>query len=187
MPIPQFTLAVSGRIEDLPDRAHNLAAKGTGSPKGAMVVVLQEHHQRRIPGHFKQYARAKYRHKARSPIYKAFKRKKFHSITDLVRTGKTERMATGMARIRIGGTFGTFNKSAATVGIVGHLVMPVGFKMRWRDSSNPRAVRTEDMAREITAINPDEAAEMASTFQRVYTHNLNYYSTNRRSRIYGKK
>lgn len=186
MPLPNLTVTISTRLYDLPGRAHNAAGRA------ALQEELLEHHRQRIPGHFRQTARAKYRYKPRSAIYKAIKRKLFHSVTDLVRTGKTERLVTMAGRVRIGGTItGSFRKSGAIrrmPGLVGHLIMRVPWSRGYRDPRDARKVRTEDMADEITAVTPQEEQNIAYGFGRRYVARMNHYASgNRRALIYGAR
>jgi hypothetical protein len=180
-------MTIDAGLWDLPTVAHNKAGKE------ALGEELEEHHKRRIPGHFKQTARGKYHYKERSPIYKAIKKRKYHSITDLVRKGDTERMARSQHQVRIGGTVtGTFRQSGeprSAPGLTGSLIMWVPWSANQRDSTSPRAVRTHDMANEITAVTPEEEGNIAYGFGRRYLQRLRFYSAagSRRARIYGAK
>lgn len=190
MTIPEMSVSISTKLFDLPNRAHNAAGKQ------ALTAELNEHHRNRIPGHFRQTARDKYGYQPRSRIYMAIKRKLFHSTKDLVRSGKTERMATSIARVRIGGTVtgsfrpvkGTNRVRVTNPGLIGNLIMRVAFTRGYRDPKDPRRVTTDQMAAEITAVTPAEEQSIAVGFGRRYVAALNAYSTgNRRARIYGAR
>ena len=187
MVVIRASLTVDSKVLDLPTRAHNMAGKT------ALRQQLEIHHANRIPGHFRTTARSKYSYQPRSPGYKAHKREAFRSITDLVRTGSTERRVRGSYQIRIGGTIaGRLTKKPQTMTarvrnpeLIGNLVMRFPFPVS-RDNKNPRAVTIRQMADEITAVTQAEQSEIAAGFERKYTAELNRYRGNKKL-IYGRK
>lgn len=187
MVVIRARLTVDSKVIDLPTRAHNLAGKT------ALREQLEIHHATRIPQHFRTTARSKYRYQPRSKGYKAFKKAVFHSITDLVRTGATERWVKAARQIRIGGTVaGRLTKKSQTMTyrvsnpeLVGNLIMRFPFPVS-RDRNNPRGVTIGQMADEITAVTPAEEQEIAAGFEKRYTAELARYRGNRKL-IYGRK
>lgn len=187
----EISVEISEEIFDLPGRAHNLAGKE------ALRDELVRHHRERIPLHFRQNARDRYRYKKRSDVYLAIKRRKTHSTTDLVYSGATKSMVRGLGMVRIGGTMtgSTYKNGAkagqvrAEAGLSGHLVMQIPFSIGYRDSADPSRVHSADIADEITRVRDDEEREMAAGFERTYMRRLEYYGERgqRRRRIFGAR
>lgn len=159
--MPVFTPQIGAKI-DLPApildsarflRVHRAAAKD------AMRTTLKLHQLKRLESHFKQTNRAKYNHAPRTARYKAQKRRKYHSITDLVKTGETRRrMLNEHHAIRIGGTADTELKAS----MVMHFPFPEG------DRNPYGGIDVAQMRKEITSWTDDEIREAAGEFQEYY-------------------
>lgn len=185
-----ITVSLSEKLHELPGRAHNKAARK------AAVLLLQRHHQKNIPEHFKQTARNKYGYKPRSAAYKAYKRKRWHSITDLVASGRNRQLITAMGIIRIGGTITGSPKrtslSGKTYGSGREPGLRAQLRMRgnwpkFRDPRSARAVSIEDMKAEIATVTPAENQQLAQFFRDNYIRELNGYVGNIRRKVYNRK
>lgn len=158
--------------------------------KDSVRETLTFHHNKHMPRHFKREARARYNHKPRSEKYKAWKKRRFGSITDLVMTGSTRdklTKANGFDRITIGGAAEGGQKS-----ISGKLVYTFGFNdklkafyasqkaNRTRDQRAQRAknrggrfaavagghrVTLRDMRAELQTLTEDEADALRQVFE----------------------
>lgn len=135
----------------------------TRAVRGALQHVLEQHHRRRLPGHFEAPARAKYRHVERKPGWKAKKMNVWRSRTDLVASGRTKRAMLSQYRLTVSGN--------AASGMVGTLRMRFPFPASFANSTN--RVSLEQMAKEIGTITPDEAQDTAATFQKTYVRLIN--------------
>jgi mRNA-degrading endonuclease RelE of RelBE toxin-antitoxin system len=186
----QITVSLSEKLHELGGRAHRKASKL------AAIALLQLHHRKNIPQHFKQTGRNKYHYKARSARYKAYKRKRWHSITDLVASGRNRQLITAMGTIRVGGTITGSPKrtsmSGKTYGSGREPGLRAQLRMRgnwpeFRDSTNPRAVTINDMRDEIARVTEDENTSLAQYFKDIYVRELSTYSGNIRKKVYNRK
>lgn len=135
-------------------RIHNTVSKL------ALRRVLMKHHKERIPDHFKQTNRNKYDHKERSSRTKAYKRRKFGSITDLVKTGRTRQSMTATRpQVQIGG-------SGATV-MTGKMFMRFPFSVDLSPGTG-KTVTPAVMAAEIARWTETEAQEAAEDYRNFY-------------------
>lgn len=141
------------------ERVHNRAVRN------CLTKQLENHHRRRLPGHFEFPARAKYRYQERKPGWKAAKMSIWHSRTDLVASGRTKRAMLSQYRITVAGN------AAGGKGVVGTLTMRFPFPASFANSTN--RVSLAQMAREIATITADEAAEVTASFKRDYTAEIN--------------
>lgn len=129
--------------------------------KAAMTEVLLRHHKQRMPGHFKQSARQKYRHRPRNEIYKFRKRQKFRSILDIVKTGRTKRRFTMIKPlIQIGGS-GTDSK-----GIRGRAFYRFPFPAA--KDNKPQSVTTDQLAKELSTILREEREQIAEQYGQAF-------------------
>lgn len=160
-------------------------------------MLLQLHHRKNIPQHFKQTARNKYHYKPRSSSYKAYKRKRWHSITDLVASGRNRQLITAMGTIRVGGTITGSPKrrspmSGKTYGSGREPGLRAQLRMRgnwpeFRDPHSSRAVTINDMKDEIARVTEDENRDLAQFFKDNYVRELNGYVGNIRKKVYNRK
>lgn len=148
-------------------RAHNRIARG------ALRETLLTHATKRIPGHFTRPAHAKYGYAERSPSYRHFKQKKYHSSIDLVMSGRTKQAMSSQRQIKIGGT-------AAGGTLKGDLILKFPFgvaaqaafarRARGQSKGAPLAARARkdgkprvtiaQMRKEIATIAPNEVSEI---------------------------
>lgn len=136
-------------------RIHSSAAKD------AMRSTLRLHQIKRLQEHFKQTNRHRYNHQPRRDKYKAAKRRKYHSITDLVKTGETRRrMLNEKHTIRVGGTAESELRATMTM----HFPFPEDSAGR-----NPHGgVGIAQMRKELAAWTDEEVADAALDYQRFY-------------------
>jgi len=136
-------------------RIHNRISKRAG--KAAMLL----HWRKYIPMHFQRSNRSRYDHEERTKKYKAQKRKKFRSITDLVKTGRTkDYMLTVIPTIRASGK--------------ADMNMTITMKLRrpYRVGNNPNAhkqVTVEQQNKEIAAWVSEEEREVLMHYRDIYT------------------
>lgn len=159
MEMPDW-LASSARLR----RIHNQASKE------AARRTLAKHHKKRIPDHFKQTNRSKYDHKARSARTKAYKKKKFGSITDLVKTGRTKQSMTATSpQIQVGGTA----SSIMTGTMFMRFPFPVELEVR-----KPYSVTAAVMAEEIARWTETEAQSAADDYRNFYVEEFEKLTEN---------
>lgn len=140
------------------ERVHNRAAKE------AMRITMLDHHQKRLPGHFKRGNRAKYKHVRRKPDYRSIKQFKTGSTTDIVHSGRTKReVSQYMPKIRVGGT-------ATGPFMTGRIVYKFPFPVA-RVGKGVRA-HPEQMAREIGHFTQEELNDAAEQFGSSYLEEL---------------
>ena len=138
-------------------RAHSAVAKAS------VRKVLQVHHKKTLPGHFKQTNKSKYDHKARSKKWRSDKRRKYGSITDLVASGETKRKMLGTTpKIAVGGTADTFLHGTMT------LSFPFGKDGKRRTS----AVTLTVMRKEIARWTDDEQMAAGALVQQEYAKGI---------------
>lgn len=186
----EITVSIGEKLHELPGRAHRKAARK------AAIELLKRHHEKNIPQHFKQTARNKYRYKQRSAKYKSYKRKRWHSITDLVASGRNRQLITAMGTIRVGGTItGSPRRTTVTgkrtgtgrePGLRAQLRMRADWP-KFRNNRNPRSVTIEDMRDEVARVTEDENRELAEFFRSRYIKELNGYVGNLRKKVYNRK
>lgn len=173
--------------------------------KDSLRETLAYHHNKHMPRHFRREARERYSHKPRSEKYKAWKKKRFGSITDLVMTGSTKQKLTranGFDKIQIGGAAEGGKKALA-----GKLIYTFGFNdklvefyrsqkgNRTRDRRAQRAasrggrfaavagghrVTLRDMRAELQKITPDEADALRGVFEQALWGRVESYKAGRK-------
>ena len=128
--------------------------------KMAVRLTLLEYQQTDLKQHFKSTNRQKYDHQKRRPSYKAFKRRKYGSITDLKKTGRTERyMKTQRAKVTVRGN--------QTSKISGTMFLRFPFPITAKDN-NPKGVAPRQMMKEIETWARYERVRAAKNFERHY-------------------
>ena len=179
-PIPDFiwVLEIPTRAEDIAKREHNKFAKE------AMRQVMFHHWTKTIPGHFERSAARKYKHKKRDRKYIISKLKKFGSAIDLVKTGRTMRAMTTIAKITVGGT-------AQKETLTGKLTLRFPFKggtgslrRRAPGTSTVKQIAAVanliQMRREIEAWTPDERKAASKLFLKIYMKQVNSFRGQRK-------
>lgn len=171
---------------DIPKRPEFIAQSRVWNKivKDAVREALVYHHNTHIPRHFKRDARQRYEHKPRSEKYKAWKKRRFGSLLDLVLTGRTRDKLTkpqGYDKIVVGGAAEGGKKS-----LEGKLIYQFGFvqdiknyyaskkaQTNTRDprarkagqrQQNPNRVTLRDMRAELQRITQDEADDLRTVF-----------------------
>ena len=138
--------------------------------RNAITDTLLKHWRKRVPQHFKQNARTRYDHDERKAPYKKIKRRQHHSITDLVKTGRTKfAMTTRKPRVQFGGGAGL--RSSLGAGTRGRIFLSFPFPTS-RDNFTPGGVRIAQMAKEISTWTSDEVQQAAREFQLSYQEHL---------------
>lgn len=142
------------------------ARKHSGFIKESLKEEMILHWRRRIPDHFKQSARSKYRYEKRGSRYKRRKAQRFGSRRDLVKTRGTEQKFTAFYdRIRAGGSVG---KGQITVTLVLKWPFPTG-----KNAAPGVRVTVMDMAREIEATTVSEQQQIFNGFRDRYLRKFN--------------
>ena len=142
--------------------------------KTSLRRTLGLHHKVRIPQHFRRDARHRYRYHERKRVTKRIKRKRYHSITDLVKTGATKRkMIAGFESIRVGGS-----TEGGTVTGTMRLRFPFPTSNEWRGDG----VTPDKMAEEIARFTDEETKQVANQFKAFYVDEINKNLTSRRVR-----
>jgi hypothetical protein len=187
MPYLSITLSIPQRPYDIVTRHWNRIVKE------AMRKALDRHHKTRIPLHFKQEARHRYRYKERGIKYRAWKRKKYHSTRDLVKTGASERRMRNEKQIIIGGAAeGGKKPIEGKLRLKFNFTQTASFKASqkkrfiktergWYDNSKIRGgVTIADMKREIQAFTPEERRQFADDFWGFVWQGYQSYQTKRK-------
>lgn len=152
---PQLGVMIS-----IPDPIMNTArgiAMHNRISRQAATKVLQHHHIRRMPGHFRQTNRGKYDHRERTKAWKRQKRKRFNSITDLVASGRSrDYMMATYPRVRFSG-----NPAK---------VLEAYLRYRWpfpvsRDVKDPRRVTIDQMSKEIASWTTSEMQDAINLYR----------------------
>ena len=154
MPIPtiQFEVDISAFLADAPKQDRDLNRMA----KDSILEEAADYHKQHFPSHFSREARTKYHHRPRGRGYMAMKRRVFHSITDLIKTGRTEAQMTRTYQSRVGGSWTGGGEVHAT--LIYRFPFPAG--------DNPKTgVKFVDMAKEVTEVAPEHAAEAAQGFR----------------------
>jgi hypothetical protein len=169
---PGFEVVIPDDVRNMAVRPHNQAART------AMERTLVFHHKHHMPAHFRLDARHRYRHQERSKSWKAFKKKAYRSIIDLVARGKLKSSINAASTIRISGsiTGGT---------LMGTLVMRAPFPTR-NKSVNARVVTIQQMVRELQTVTDEEKMRLGRVFGDAYTKTLRSYIGNAKA-VYGRK
>jgi hypothetical protein len=162
------------RPEDIAKRHHNRFAKE------AMKRVLTTHHEKRIPGHFTKAAHQKYGYKTRTLKYMKAKARKYHSTTDLIKTGTSQRQMTSPSgrKITVGGAAEGGKKS-----LEGTLTMRFawpGGSGRFRKENTIQEVTAEQMKKEMQATTAEERQQMAKQFLHEYFAQVEQYRGSRK-------
>lgn len=163
LPQMKVTIETPANLEGLADRHHNRLIKQ------ALRQVLEEHHRKRIPLHFKADNRTKYQHMDRTPKYRRAKMRRFHSRTDLVKTGRTRDKMLSQYQLRIGGS-ASGSKTKAP-GVHGQLIMRFPFPANYSRSGTH--VDVAQMILEISRWTDQEANETSRQFLEIYTQSVN--------------
>lgn len=154
----QFVLEVPEWVHEAGDfqaRKHNKWVRDT------LKEALEEHHKKRIPDHFKQSARHRYKYAPRDPKYLKSKARYWGSRRDLVKTGDTEREMKRNKRIVISGSASGISQGKK--GIAGRLILRFPFKGgtgRFKKPHTRQAVNILQMKDEIERILPSEEHEI---------------------------
>lgn len=160
-------------------RIHNRACKD------ALRDEAIKHWKDRIPGHFKDEARAKYGHMPRKPRYIAMKQRIFGRTTDLVLTGRTRtKMTREQPQIQLGGKASNTDGSIGALRLTMRLKFPFGAKAQAGIANKARqgirhtgprtaGVTIAQMRKEISKILPEEARAIANSFRAGYMRHLN--------------
>jgi len=131
--------------------------------KSATRLALQEYQQGKFNEHFKKTNRREFKHAKRRDSYKSVKRRKFGSITDLVKTGKTrEYMRLQRAKIS---TKGNFSQGVSAT-------MYLKFPFPVADAENPKGVGPAQMRKEIEAWSPKTESAVARSLHRHFVSEL---------------
>lgn len=169
--------------------------------KNSVRDALVFHHQNHIPRHFKRDARTRYNHKPRNEKYKAWKKRRFGSIIDLVMTGSTrDKMtkANGYDRIVIGGaalggkkdlqgklsyTFGFNNKIVAFYKAqkAAKTRDPRARRSGASAAKSRRGVTLRDMRAELQTITADEAESLRKVFETALWGRVDAYKAGRKT------
>jgi hypothetical protein len=147
------------RPGDVAERHHNRFCRE------ALRRCLQTHHKDRIPQHFTKAAHQKYGYKPRTLKYMKWKARKFHSTTDLVKTGASQRSMVANGTITMSGS-AEGGKRALTGSLHLNFVFPGG-RGRFRKDSLQQ-VTIEQMRSEIQAMTADERREVARQMAHEY-------------------
>ena len=132
----------------------------TACVKKAVRLTLLEYQQTDLKQHFKATNRQKYNHQKRRDSYKAMKRRKHGSITDLKKTGRTERyMKTQRAKVTVRGN--------QTSKISGTMFLRFPFPITAKDN-NPKGIAPKQMMKEIETWARYERVRAAKNFERHY-------------------
>lgn len=154
-----FEVDVPRRPEELARRDHNRFVKES------LRECLKEHHEKRIPGHFTKSAHQKYHYIRRSEKYMRWKARRFHSTTDLVKTGASrDQMKTG--RITVGGAAEGGKDINAKLTL--RFVFKGGTGRFHRDTPMYRRITILQMHKEIQAMTDDERRAFAEKFSNDY-------------------
>ena len=156
MELPQM-LDPSAGGKSRVNRIHSKAVKT------AMRETLIDHHRKRMRGHFRQTNRNKYRHYERTTVTKRTKRRRYHSITDLVASGRTrDKMVRAYDRLRVGGSA----EGGAVTGTMSFkFPFPVARSVSLRKIGS---VTPQKMTEEISRWTAGEEKEAAEFFIRMY-------------------
>lgn len=183
MPVPNisFSIALTGAAA-IQDRDLNRMAKDS------MDEELAKHHKQRIPGHFSREARSKYKHKPRRRPYMAFKKRKFGSIADLVKTGETRRRVTSTYRRSLGGAWLRGGVLSAIRGTL-HYSLPFDWDRkpqggggrrrysRQQAALDTRNVKLQDIKNEIAYVTDSEGQDVAKGFGQRMQGRINRFAS----------
>lgn len=163
-------------------RTHNRIANT------AIRETLLTHATTRIPLHFTRPAHNRYGYAERSPHYRAFKQKKFHTSLDLVLSGRSKARMTSERKISVGGSatggdlkgdlklrfaWGLTGEGNQTTVQAAHGRRARGqskgppLSARGRKDGKPR-VTIAQMKKEMAAITADERSAMAHEVRERY-------------------
>jgi len=150
-------------------RTHNKIANNS------IRATLLHHAESRIVQHFARPAHDRYGYAERSPHYRHFKKKRFHTSIDLILSGRTKHAMTTQRQITVGGTatggtlrgdlklkfpFGLAAQAAHARRARGQS-KGAPLSARGRKDGRPR-VTIAQMRKEIAAITADERSQMAA-------------------------
>lgn len=174
-PIPRLYLQLDIPLKPrlVAERHHNRMVRE------ALKEVITAHHRFRIPKHFETEAHRKYGYKPRTLKYKKEKARRYHSVVDLVKTGKSKARMMASPRIVVTGS-AEGGKSPVTGKLVLKFDFAGGGGRRYRKKKSPQAVLIEQMHKEIQAMTPDEKREIASQFRRAYLQRWQIFNAGRK-------
>lgn len=178
LPPMVFVLDIPTRPADIAKRHHNKIVKD------AIRETAEWHHERFVPEHFKATNRQRYNHAPRGEAYKRYKLRKYHSRTDLVKTGRTKDWMTRAYRLRIAG-----NAEAGT--IKARLILTFPFKGgtgSFRTARTKQAAAAQksiqQMIKEMETFARDEPKQLAGKFFEKYMGGVeNFRAGRQRIRI----
>ena len=134
--------------------------------KAALAAIGELWHDRILPGHFTEKAKAKYKYRKRGKVHTDRKRRLYGHEKPLVFSGEMQRDVTRMARI-------TSTARGARVAMSG----PRYLYAYRKDYNQP------DKAAEIIAVTAQEANHLAEEMDRLMTERLNKNAETRTVRI----
>lgn len=189
VPAFQVFVEVPERPQQVAQRTHNAWSRA------AMRQILETHHKKRIPEHFKRSARGKYGYKNRKPRYMRYKARKYGSQTDLVFSGASKINIERNPKFVVAGAAEGGKKP-----IEGRIEVEFQWQARRRAAlraspalrkkaylnllAGGRAntgVKTEDMKSEVRRILPNEASEMGIEFLHEYMKRYKNHPSQRRT------
>lgn len=162
LPPMVFVIDIPTRPEDIAKRHHNKIVRE------AMQKTAEKHHAKHVPDHFKATNRQRYSHAPRSDRYKKYKLRKYHSRTDLVKTGRSKDWMTRTYKLRIGG-----NAESGTTKATLILTFPFkGGTGRFKDAQTFKAAQAQrtiqQMIKEMETFAADEKPRLAQWFLDFY-------------------
>lgn len=143
----------------------------------AVEAECKNHIAKRLPGHFTQGAAAKYKHQKRKPKYIRYKIRRFHTGTDLVKSGATRAHVPQVAKIAMSGS-----ASEGTIRgrITSRLPFGGGTGRTLDDAARRRmglgapsrmptdGVTPAQMIKELKAVTREETKDMSNNIRRDY-------------------
>lgn len=189
VPAFQVQVEVPERPKQVATRTHNAWSRQ------AMRTILETHHAKRIPQHFKRSARGKYGYKARKPRYMRYKARKYGAQTDLVFSGASKINIERNPKFVVSGAAEGGKKT-----IEGRIEVEFQWQAKRRAAlrASPAlrakayrnflaggrvntGVKTEDMKSEVRRILSSEASEMAVEFLYEYMKRYKSHPSQRRT------
>lgn len=161
-PKMEFDIQIPTRAEDMVLRNHNRFAKA------ALRHVLETHHSRNIPKHFKRDARSRYGYAPRNPKYVRYKQKRYRQGgMDLVKTGASrDRMLQKPPKITMSGAAEGGKKSLSGSLRLRFAFYGGGTRFRALGSRQEKIVR--QMHEEVRKVLPAEGHELAADLMKEY-------------------
>lgn len=171
-----WVIEVPERPGDLARRYHNKYAK---EALGEAVEKWHQHKQG-FGEHFKQGNRQKFNHAPRTEKYKRYKLRRYRSIVDLIKTGRTQRRMLSQWKLRLGGSATGGNLNVTLV-----LTFPFkGGTGSFRKEGTHQQVTIENMIKELQRFDEDDPVLLAQFFGEFYWKKVeSHRSTRKRIRI----